>query len=227
MGEEENAGPKPNKANVDDEFLRHPHSGAFVRNPLKDKSRSLPVLFQAAEFEHNCLGDALQDWHCIQVSEASLRELTSASGSSGSGTLQRAALSRLRDLPTGYEFVVNLKRSTYQPPKHNRRRPIEPKTASGIMVDKVCIEVTDLGSSLRIESINEGLVAVWNRTHPVFQVKPLDCFASVNDKKDAATMLEELNTSENLKITVRRPPTPAERRNSKLSVDLSAAQEGR
>mmetsp|Transcript_43448 Transcript_43448/g.120762 ORF Transcript_43448/g.120762 Transcript_43448/m.120762 type:complete len:232 (-) Transcript_43448:173-868(-) len=224
MGDEQEAGPKPNKANIDDEFLRHPHSGAFVRNPFLDKSRSVPVLLQVSEFDHNCLDEALADWHCIKVTEASLREMTSsptAMPSSPQSSLQRAALSRLRDLPTAYEFQLTLKKSTFVPPKHARRRPVEAKTPNGIMVDKVNVEVRDAiatgpGAGLRIEAVNEGLVAVWNRTHPVLQVKPNDCFVRVNDKKDVQGMLEELTQSENLKITVQR--APPDRRGSKSSV---------
>mmetsp|Transcript_100688 Transcript_100688/g.324899 ORF Transcript_100688/g.324899 Transcript_100688/m.324899 type:complete len:230 (-) Transcript_100688:93-782(-) len=227
MGDEENAGPKPNKANKDDEFLRHPHSGAFVRNPFLDKSRSVPILFQVGEFDHNCLEEALADYHCIKVSESSLKNMTGAAPmtpASPQSTLQRAALGRLRDLPTGYEFIVTLKRSTYQPPKHSRRRAIEAKTATGVMVDKVNVEVSDLnGAVLRLEAVNEGLVAVWNRTHPVFQVKSGDLFVRVNDKRDAQGMLEELSSNENLKVTVRR--APQERRDSKISVASAALAE--
>mmetsp|Transcript_29300 Transcript_29300/g.68118 ORF Transcript_29300/g.68118 Transcript_29300/m.68118 type:complete len:229 (+) Transcript_29300:136-822(+) len=228
MADDETPGPKPHKANVDDEFLRHPYSGAFVRNPLLDKSRSVPVLLQAREFEHNCLEEALADWDCIKVSESSLREMTAMvpNPSSPHTPLQRAALSRLRDLPSSYEFVVLLKKSTYQA-KHTRRRPIEAKTANGVMIDKVCVEVRDtaaagLGAGLRVEAVNEGLIAVWNRTHPVLQVKPGDTFIRVNEKRDIQGMLEELVQSENLKVTVRR--LPPERRGSKSSVESRSSR---
>lgn len=229
MADDENLGPKPNKANIDDEFLRHPHSGAFVRNPLLDKSRSSPVLFQVSEFDHNCLEEAMTDWHCIKVSESSLREMTGGAPaapvsvpSSPQSSLQRAALSRLRDLPNSYEFMVLLKKSTFVPPKHARRRPIEAKSASGVVVEKVNIEVRDaaaagFGVGLRVEAVHEGLVAVWNRTHPVLQVRPTDCIVRINEKKDAPAMLEELAANESLKMTVRR--APPERMGSRPSVD--------
>uniref|UniRef100_A0A7S1RG42 Uncharacterized protein n=1 Tax=Alexandrium catenella TaxID=2925 RepID=A0A7S1RG42_ALECA len=224
MADDENLGSKPNKANIDDEFLRHPHSGAFVRNPLLDKSRSVPVLFQVSEFDHNCLEEAMADWHCIKVSESGLREMTTSPAvpSSPQSSLQRAALSRLRDLPSSYEFVVVLKKSTFQQPKHARRRPIEPKSANGVVIEKVNIEVRDaaaagLGAGLRVEAVHEGLVAVWNRTHPVLQVRPTDFVVRVNEKKDAQGMLEELLQGDSLKIAVRR--APPERLGSRGSVE--------
>mmetsp|Transcript_23911 Transcript_23911/g.75778 ORF Transcript_23911/g.75778 Transcript_23911/m.75778 type:complete len:230 (-) Transcript_23911:112-801(-) len=219
MGDEP---PPQNEANIDDEFLRHPYSGAFVRNPLIDKSRSAPVLFQVREFDHNCLEKAMADWHCIKVTESGLREMTAQSSpASPQSSLQRAALNRLRDLPSSYEFSVVLKKSTFQPPKHARRRPIEPKTANGVVIEKVNVEVRDaaavgLGVGLRVEMVHEGLVAVWNRTHPVLQVRPSDHFVRINDKKDAQAMLEELSHAETLKLSVRR--SPPERRGSKGSI---------
>mmetsp|Transcript_100557 Transcript_100557/g.313442 ORF Transcript_100557/g.313442 Transcript_100557/m.313442 type:complete len:232 (-) Transcript_100557:81-776(-) len=227
MADDEEVGRKPNKASIDDEFLRHPHSGAFVRNPLLDKSRSVPVLFQVSEFDHNCLEEAMADWHCIKVSESGLREMTGTGPpmpSSPSSSLQRAALSRLRDLPSSYEFSVLLKKSTFQPPKHARRRPIEPKTAGGVVVEKVNVEVRDAASTslagLRVEAVHEGLVAAWNRTHPVLQVRPSDFFVRVNEKKDAQGMLEELAQADSLKLTVRR--APPERQGSRGSVESLA-----
>lgn len=221
---------KPNRANQEDEFLRHPHSGAYIRNPFLDKSRSTPILFQAAEFDFNCLDDALHDWHCIRVTEASLKGMTLPAVSSSmeaeetlrpsltgkgatssstralSSTCQRAALSRLRDLPGGYEFSVVLRKSTYVPPRNARRRAMEPKAPGGSVVDKVNMEVsTQNGKSLRIENVSDGLLVVWNRAHPFFQVNPGDEIVRVNDKRgNAQAMLEELTSTETLRLTVRR-----------------------
>eukprot|EP00971_Amphidinium_carterae_P256390 5090817-Amphidinium_carterae.1 len=38
--------------------------------------RTAPILFQMSEFQHNCLEDAMADWHCISMSESSFRALT-------------------------------------------------------------------------------------------------------------------------------------------------------
>lgn len=224
---------KVNKATIDDEFLRHPHSGAFIRNPLLDKTRTSPIIFPAGEFDHNCLDDALAEYQCITVTEASFKEMIagggemtmkpeegdatatattlnkSASAGGTMSTLSRAALGRLRELPAGYEFVVALRKSSYAPPRSNRRRPVEARTSTGILVDKVNIEVSDMGGrALRVETINDGLVAVWNRTNPAFQIRQNDLIVKVNTQsKSGAAMVEELQTApEALRITVRRAP---------------------
>merc|ERR1719203_2642793 len=89
-------------------------------------------------------------------------------------TLQRAALTKLRDLPAGYEFCMSLNKGTYIQPRRQRRPP-EKTTPEGVMVEKLNIEVSRMnGVVLRIESINEGLVSTYNKNHPGFQVRHLD-----------------------------------------------------
>eukprot|EP00929_Paragymnodinium_shiwhaense_P045359 TRINITY_DN23183_c0_g1_i1.p1 TRINITY_DN23183_c0_g1~~TRINITY_DN23183_c0_g1_i1.p1 ORF type:complete len:249 (-),score=67.44 TRINITY_DN23183_c0_g1_i1:177-923(-) len=231
---EEDTGPKVNKASIDDEFLRHPASGAFIRNPLLDKQRSTPILFQAGEFDFNCLDDALAEYKCISVSETAFREMTqggvpettmmnpsesaaSLGGTKGGtmsstmrSTLSRAALTRLNDLRAGYEFVVTLRKSQYQPPRTTRRRPLEPRTSTGILVDKVNLEVTNVnGKTLRVETINEGLISRWNQENQAFQVRQGDVVVKVNAApKNAEAMLEEMQQAPDLmKLVVRRMPT--------------------
>jgi len=242
MGDEEEDGPKPNRANVDDEFLRHPHSGAFIRNPLLDKSRSSPILFQEPEFKHNCLEEALAEYNCLTVSEASFKEMmrrgneavaaaaadASAVGQPPASPLARAALHTLTKTDNRpYEFVVSVKKSTYVPPRAGRRRQ-EQKQSSGTLIDKLNIEVQDdhLGG-LRVEDVKEGLIAAWNRRqHPAFQVRQGDRVIKANAtnvaKATPQQLLEEMEQcSDNLRLLVRR--TPVERRGSKASIS-SAAQ---
>mmetsp|Transcript_71658 Transcript_71658/g.133977 ORF Transcript_71658/g.133977 Transcript_71658/m.133977 type:complete len:247 (+) Transcript_71658:67-807(+) len=233
MGEEEEKRVVLNRASVEDEFLRHPHSGAFIRNPLMDKTRTAPILFQMAEFQHNCLEDAMADWHCISMSESSFRALTAPASTalqtSDAGisqaldvtvqppppmtpatlksTLQRAALNRLRTMPSSYEFLVSLRKSNYVPPPYRRRRA-EAKVV-GTLLDKLAIDVSEVGGRyLCVESVKEGLVGTWNHSHAAFAVKPGDLILKVNDKvQDSSAMLEELlHGPDYLRITVRRSP---------------------
>lgn len=241
MNDDEDQGPKPNKANIDDEFLRHPHSGAFIRNPLLEKGRSLPIPLQISEFDHNCLHDALADWHCISVSESSLRDMMSASttpravGSTqdplkttGRTQLQRAALNRLRDLPSGYEFVVTLYKSTYVPPRIGRRRQADIRVSNGVLIDKLNIEVVDLqGVALRIDEIKEGLITAWNRANPPFAVKQADQIVRVNGRhQNSAALIEELTVGPDmLKVTVHRPPPESGSRmteHARIATDVAA-----
>lgn len=209
--EEEEGERKPNKARLEDEFLKNPYSGAAFRNPFLNKNRtgnrSMPIILQAAEYNFNCLDEAgLGEWKSISITEASLKQMATRNGTNSRSPLQRAALQRLNDLPSGYEFVVNLRKSTYVPPRVRRR--VEQKTTSGQMVDKLNIEVTDHGSTLRVEAINEGLVAVWNRTFQGFQMRPGDYILRANQAAhSAAAILEEMSSpNDALKMTVRRPP---------------------
>merc|ERR1719296_314680 len=230
MGDEEDEGrPKPNKAKLEDEFLKHPHSGASIRNPLLDKSRSTPILFQEPEFKHNCLEDALGDYPCITVSEAGFREMmrtghfiqatrdlqatggdpsTINAASPPSSPLARAALSTLGKLPTGYEFVVTLKKSSYVPRASRRRQ--EQKQTAGVVIDKLNVEVLeDGGPGLRIEDIREGLVSTWNRGNPSFQVRQGDRIVKANlvsaAKASPAKLIEEMDqTSDVLRLSIRR-----------------------
>jgi len=226
MGDEEVV-LKPNQAALDDEFLVHPHTGAKTRNPLLNKSCSSPVLFTVSEFQHNCLGSAMREYQCINVSEKSLRELVGPCSPpllSPKSTLQRAGLHKLRDLSSGYEFVMALNKSTYIQPRRQRRPP-EKTTADGIMVEKLNVEVRLVSdTSLRIESINEGLVTTYNKNHLSFQVKPYDHIVRVNDQyKSSQKMLEEILECDHLELTIRRvpqalPPISMSRRGSKASI---------
>mmetsp|Transcript_29664 Transcript_29664/g.78572 ORF Transcript_29664/g.78572 Transcript_29664/m.78572 type:complete len:230 (-) Transcript_29664:185-874(-) len=214
MADEDEGRLKPNKASPEDEFLRHPHSGAYIRNPLLSKDMSKPLLMQAPEFHHNCLEDALAEYTCITVSEATLREMIAGGAGQGptidkGSPLQRAALSQLRNVTDGFEFVIQLKKSSYVAPRSRRRREDEKKTPGAVSIDKVNIEVTEdpKGYALRIEGINEGLITVWNRTHETFVVRPGDYITRVNDKRKGPAMIEELEqASDALRVTVRRSP---------------------
>mmetsp|Transcript_26069 Transcript_26069/g.56552 ORF Transcript_26069/g.56552 Transcript_26069/m.56552 type:complete len:232 (-) Transcript_26069:93-788(-) len=217
MAEEEEEGPKINKANIDDEFLRHPHSGAYIRNPLLETSRSSPILFQDPEFKHNCLEEALSEYNCLTVSEASFREMMrqgSALDKRPPGSpLARAALSTLTRANRDYDFVVSVKKSTYAPPRAGRRRA-EQRQGAGTVVDKLNIEVTDdLAGGLRVDDIKEGLIAAWNRRqHPVFQVRAGDRVIKVNGtdpyKATPQQLLSEMEQAgDAVRIVFRRPPT--------------------
>mmetsp|Transcript_115299 Transcript_115299/g.330949 ORF Transcript_115299/g.330949 Transcript_115299/m.330949 type:complete len:241 (-) Transcript_115299:8-730(-) len=238
MADDEDAGPKPNKANIDDEFLRHPHSGAFIRNPLLDKSRSSPILFQEPEFRHNCLEEALADYNCLTVSEKSFKEMMrmgaqliqkegEAGATAPASPLARAALSTLTKSTQGYEFVVSVKKSTYVPPRNARRRQ-EAKPTIGTMVDKLNIEVNDdKEGGLKVEDIKEGLIAAWNRRqHSAFQVRPGDRVLKANNINFASAtpqqLMEEMEQCPDaLRLTVRRPAV--DRRASKQSLGSQLA----
>lgn len=224
MADEEDDKPVLHRANINDEFLKHPHSGAFIRNPLREKaSPNQPIIFCAGEFEHNCLEEALQDWHCVHVSESGFRDMVGswcqsrgiaggkASGGQSYKSLSksghRAALGKLRD--TSFEFTVNLRKSSYIPPRNERRRPGGNKEASyrGSHIDKVNIEVSDQDAGrLRVEKIDEGLVAQWNRSHPAFVVKVGDTIVKVNGMRGTgAEMIDEMVTAhDQLRLIVRR-----------------------
>mmetsp|Transcript_53918 Transcript_53918/g.117671 ORF Transcript_53918/g.117671 Transcript_53918/m.117671 type:complete len:229 (-) Transcript_53918:117-803(-) len=221
MGDQEDDGrPKPNKANPEDEFFKCPHSGASIRNPLLEKDTSKPILLQEPEFRHNCLDEALADYTCITVTEKTLREMMEGGPAltiDKKSPLQRCALQKLRDVTGGFEFVMQLKKSSYVAPRARRMRGDDKKTPGSVMVDKVNIEVTEdpSGYRLRIENINEGLITVWNRTHETFIVKPGDYITKVNEKRKGAAMIEELNEAgDQLRISVLRAP---DRTKSKFS----------
>lgn len=75
MDEEEEERPQ-HKANLNSEFLQHPESGAFFRNPLRGaKAGLLPTLLSAGEYKHNCLDEALRTCPCIKISESGFRHL--------------------------------------------------------------------------------------------------------------------------------------------------------
>lgn len=243
MGDEEDV-LKPHRMAIDDDFMMHPGSGignkggAFIRNPLKEKAKSQPILLSASEFSHNCLDDALGEWHCVSVSESSFRDMMSHYAEThGSGLpskwsrtakdQSRCTIGRVHSLSNGFDFVAQLRKSTYVAP---RKKPAgrDRKDTPGVMIDKLNMEVVDVdGQSLRVENMTEGLVLVWNRTHPSFQVKKDDIITRVNDKgRSSAAMIEELQQAPDLvRMTVHRTP---ERRGSKDHPDtmMSLATEG-
>jgi len=74
-GNERQRSKPTHKANVNSEFLRHPESGGFFRNPLCRRTGLLPVLLTEGEYKHNCLDEALKNCPCIKISEANFRKL--------------------------------------------------------------------------------------------------------------------------------------------------------
>lgn len=221
MADDDEDKPVLHHAKIDDEFLKHPYSGADIRNPLREKGASQPIIFCAGEYEHNCLEEALHDWNVVSVSEAGFRDMVNTwctqRGIDGAGTKttalsksgHRAALGKLRDMSNSFEFTVNLRKSSYIAPRNERRRPGGNKEAGyrGSHVDKVNIEVSDQdGKGLRVESITEGLMTQWNRAHPSFAVRVGDMLVKVNATRGSgAQMLDEMAAAhDQLRIIVRR-----------------------
>jgi hypothetical protein len=217
--EEDDGVLKPRKMEMDAEFMQHPDSGSFIRNPLKHaKCKSTPILLSASEFNHNMLEDTLGEWHCISVSEDGFRNMmqrfadthgtTLPSNWSRSLTnLSRCSVGHVHSLGDGFKFDVQIRKSTYVVPRKKAPRPGDRKDAAGVTIDKVNMELSDVdGKSLRVENITEGLVSAWNRMHPTFPVKIGDCVVRVNDKKgNSSAMLEEMQTSSDLlRITFHR-----------------------
>jgi len=243
MGDEEDEGLKPRKMALEDDFMQHPDSGAFVRNPLKEKSKSMPILLSASEFNHNCLEDTLGEWHCVSVSESSFKDLMAhyadthgtsmpASWSRTVSTQSRCSLGRVHSLTGGFDFVVQLRKSTYVAPRKKPPRPGDRKDQPGVTIDKLNFEVADVdGKTLRVENITEGLILAWNRAHPSFPVKHGDVISRVNDKKgNSSAMIEELAHCPDLvRMTVHRTPASGSRSASKLlagGLPLTLAGEG-
>jgi len=235
---------KPRKTSVDDDFMQHPDSGAYIRNPLKEKAKSQPILLSASEFNHNCLDETLGEWHCVSVSESSFRDMMNhfadthgttfpSSWSRTVSAQSRCSVGRVHSLSGGFDFVVQLRKSTYVAPRKKAPRPSGQKDAPGVMVDKVNMEVSDIdGMALRVENITEGLILAWNRTHPSFPVKIGDVISRVNDKKrNSAAMIEEMQQSVDLlRLTVHRTPAFAGSRSvskeQRGSMMMSLAGEG-
>lgn len=225
--DDDEKGLRPRKTGADDEFIQHPDSGAFVRNPLREKAKSQPILLSASEFNHNCLDETLGEWHCVSVSESSFRDLMSHyADTHGTGmplswsrtvaVQSRCSVGRVHALTGGFDFVVQLRKSTYVAPRKKPPRPGDRKGDTGVMIDKVNMEVSDMdGRTMRVENITEGLVLAWNRTHPSFPVKVGDLITRVNDRKwNSAAMIEEMQSAPDLlRVTVHR--TPAHRLASK------------
>lgn len=231
--DEEATGLKPRKAAIDDDFWQHPDSGAFIRNPLREKgikAKARPILMSEGEYNHNCLDETLSEWHCISVTESGLRDMLGSSTDAHSMSMsrrvtQRAGIGRLQQLSHGYEFVVQLRKSTYVPARGARRRAIVGKDDGVIVhIDKLNIEVCDVGgAALRIENIAEGLVAVWNRVHPSFRVKVGDLITRVNGRRrDTALMLEEMQASPDIvRLTMQRAPPDRHGANKDLPLEYS------
>jgi len=212
--EDTSQGLQPRKASINDEWLQHPASGAFIRNPLRQKPGPNPIVFSAHEYDHNSLDEALQDWHCITVKESTLHALEGQPSSSAfGGSSTRAIVSRLGAISSSFEFVVRLRKSAYLPPRSEGRRRQGGKeaTQSVILIDKVNIEVTDLDSRLRIDRMSEGLMAAWNRSNPAFIVRPGDYIVRVNGERGSGkAMVEELRAAEeSLRIVIHRSEVPA------------------
>jgi hypothetical protein len=237
--EDEDTGLKPRKTTLEDAFMQHPHSGALIRNPLKEKAKSQPILLSISEFNHNCLDDSLGEWHCVSVNESGFRDLMShyadthgsnmpSSWSRTVAVQSRCTVGRVHALNGGFDFVVQLRKSTYVAPRKKLPRPGDRKDHPGVMIDKLNLEVSDIdGTSLRVENVVEGLVLAWNRAHPSFPVKIGDVITKVNDKKrNTSAMIEELqHCPEVCRLWVHRAPVAASRVPSKDPY-MSLAAEG-
>lgn len=173
MTDDDDDAPAIHKAKIDDEFLKHPGSGALIRNPFREKGRTLPILFSRGEYEHNSLDEALQEWQTVTISEAGFRDMVNSwsahhngsailpsaveidksrtagrswrSPASWCNTRQRAAVGKLRELPNGFEFSVHLKKSSYTAPRTERRTRGKEGGHQGrtIVLDKIGIDASD------------------------------------------------------------------------------------
>lgn len=200
---------KPHKATVDSDFLRHPSTGAFFRNPLKQSKASGPVVLSAGEYDFNCLDEALADWSCITIRESSLKELVGSGDSTMPLSASWAAMGKIKELQHGYDFIVTMRKSSYVAPRVRQGRHQATAPPGSTLVDKVNIAVSEAasGSQLRVDWIaSAGLVSEWNMLHPTMAVKTGDCILRVNEKKSQAAMLEELQSAANdqLRLLVHR-----------------------
>jgi hypothetical protein len=217
--------PPIHKAKLDDEFLKHPQSGAQIRNPFREKGRTLPILFSRGEYDHNALDEALHEWQMVTISETGFRDMVNSWSQHHGGaailptpaeieskqsvgrswrspatwckTRQRAALGKLKDSTNGFEFSVHLRKSSYSGVRTERRTRGKEGGHKSMLLDKVGLEVSDdKGLYLRVDAVHEGLVVQWNRAHPSFVVKPGDIIVKVNDRHNSsAAMIEELHSS--------------------------------
>eukprot|EP00930_Biecheleria_cincta_P074104 TRINITY_DN6132_c0_g1_i1.p1 TRINITY_DN6132_c0_g1~~TRINITY_DN6132_c0_g1_i1.p1 ORF type:complete len:218 (-),score=44.69 TRINITY_DN6132_c0_g1_i1:234-845(-) len=195
--EEEDTGPKPNQANADDEFLRHPGTGAFFRNPLKDTADK-PIIMSRGEYEHNMLDNALSTWHCVSIDEKVFRKMTHGrqpdnipedGPAPAIDVKQKAALRRLDRVTGAYEYAITVRKSQFVAPRGHRRHaaPINP---AAFQIEKLAIDLLPEmdGNRLRVENIGDGLVAMWNRANPFFAVRPGDFLTKV----EAGAMMDLL-----------------------------------
>ncbi|CAK9027881.1 unnamed protein product [Durusdinium trenchii] len=202
---EEEEGPKTNKASADDEFLRHPETGAFFRNPLRDKADK-PILMSLGEYDFNCLDDALQTWHCVSMPESVFRKTVMGKAAiepTAIDPLQKAALRRLERVTGTYEFVVTVRKTQFVAPRgHRRHGAVNPQA---IHLEKLYLDVVPEmdGLRLRVEYIGDGLVAAWNRANPYFAVRPNDCIVKVDGKHN--NLVKAITAAEDvLKLTMQR-----------------------
>lgn len=217
-GDDEEQLVQPHHAHIEDEFLRHPESGAYIRNPFRQKGKSVPIMLSASEFDFNGLDEALSAWNCICVTASSLRDVIAGPQQAPLAPLSptRVSLCKLHDLPSGYDFVISLRKSSYTGPRRHPRQvgSKEVLTNAPQRIDKVGVDVVEVDDSrkLHVEDIGPlGLVADWNRLHPNFAVKVGDEIVGVNSHRlNAGTMLEELNSAADaLRIVVHRSHPPA------------------
>jgi len=234
MAEDEDAGPKPNHANADDEFLRHPVTGAFFRNPLRD-SAAKPIIMSLSEYEHNCLDNALSTWHSVSMPESVFKKMTQGKAASheaqATGTVKtldiktKAALRRLDRVTGQYEYVVTVRKSQYVPPRGHRRHaaPVNP---AAMQLEKLAIDVVPEmdGMRLKVETIGEGLIAAWNRANPSFAVRPMDYITRIDGQRgNAQSLVDTMVAAEDaLKITFMRVTN---RTASKMSIYTQDGQE--
>lgn len=201
MDADENTASLDHAAQLNDDYLRHPETGGFFRNPFKDAAQETPICLSANEFEHNRLEDALLDWHCISVSQSGFQSMTH--GCQGTqAPAARSTHASLGRLPGGpNEFAVTVRKSRYAPTRGERRRVTTREVQHvGTPIDKLGIEVSDVGGSdLRVEALAEGLVLAWNRANPRFEVRLGDHIVRVNNHRNkAASMLEELIAADDI-----------------------------
>jgi len=243
MGDDEEDGKiKPRKMDIEDAFMQHPESGGFVRNPLREKAKSQPILLSISEFNHNVLDDTLGDWHMVTVGETSFRDLMSHYADTHGSSMplswsrtvslqSRCSVGRVHALGAAFDFIVQIRKSTYVAPRKKPPRPGERKDAPGVTIDKLNMEVSSCDErSLRVENITEGLILVWNRAHPAFTVKIGDIITSVNlQKRSAHAMIEELQSAPDLiRMTVKRPAArPASRAGSRAGSRTVSKQDAR
>lgn len=104
------------KATINSDFLQHPESGGFFRNPLKERRTGLlPTMLSEGEFKHNRIGEVLKNSPCIKISEAGFWKLMAEeTGTSISGASTMNSSSDVPSTATG-----SLVSSAYSTPRSN------------------------------------------------------------------------------------------------------------